>query len=102
MGLRSSLKGKAVGLTQQALERLLSDEGRAQQVAEAVGAVQGAKARLDATQRAVMTQLSLATRGDFKELGRSVSGLGKRVLRLAQKLEARGREGVRRRVEPRR
>jgi hypothetical protein len=90
MGLRSTLKDKAMGLSQQALERLLSDEGRAQKVAEAVGAVQGAKARLDATQRALMSQLSLATKGDFKELGKGVSRLTKRVRRLAEKLGARG------------
>ena len=89
MGLRTTLRDKALGLSQQALERLLSDEGRAQRVAEAVGAVQGAKARLDATQRAVMSQLSLATKADFKELGKGVSRLGKRVQKLAAKLEAR-------------
>jgi len=98
MGLRSALGKKALGLSQRALERLLSDEGRAQQVAEAVGVVQGAKARLDATQRTVMTQLSLATRGDFRDLGRSVSGLRKRVQRLEQRLST----SVRGRAEPRR
>jgi hypothetical protein len=80
-------------MSQRALERLLADEARAQKVVEAVGAVQGAKARVDATQRAVLHQLSLATRADLKELGRQLSGLKKRLARLGQRLEgvSRGR-----------
>ncbi len=66
-----------------------------------MGAVQGAKARLDRTQRAVMTQLSLATRGDFKELGKGVAALKKRVQRLAQRLD-QGAAAVRAKAEPRR
>jgi hypothetical protein len=87
-----------MGAGQRALERLLSDEGRAQRVAEAVGAAQGAKARFDATQRTVMHQLNLATRADFKALGRSLGALKKRLLRLDQRLA----EQVSRGGDPRR
>jgi hypothetical protein len=87
MGLRSRLKEAALGVSQRALERLLSDDGRAQKVAEAVGAVQGVKARLDAGQAAVMHQLNLATRGDFREVSRSLSAMKKRLQALDQRLQ---------------
>jgi polyhydroxyalkanoate synthesis regulator phasin len=87
MGFGSTLKKQATGLGQKALERLFADEKRAMQVAEALGAVQRGKAKLDSTQRVVMHQLNFATKGDFKALGKQMSGLKRRLRELDAKLQ---------------
>lgn len=87
MGLGNKLKQEVMGLSQKALERLFADEQRAGQIAAAIGAVQRGKQTLDATQRAVMNQLNFATRADFKNLGKQVSGLRRRVKDLLTKLD---------------
>lgn len=86
MGLRKQLKEKALGLSAKAMERLFADEKRAQKIAETIGSVQRTKATLDKTQDVVMHQLNFATRSDFRELGRSISSLKKRVRALDEKL----------------
>jgi hypothetical protein len=86
MGLRSTLKKKALGLSQKAMERLFADEKRAQKIAAAIGSVQRGKRAFDSTQRVVLNQLNLATRADFKDLGRTLSTLRKRVKALDEKL----------------
>ncbi|MBE2249759.1 MAG: hypothetical protein IAE78_09425 [Myxococcus sp.] len=87
MGLRKQLTEKAMGLSAKAMERLFADEKRAQRIAEAIGTVQRGKAAVDKTQTVVMHQLNFATRADFKELGRSLSSLKKRVKALDEKLK---------------
>ncbi|GMU59153.1 MAG: hypothetical protein AMXMBFR34_09160 [Myxococcaceae bacterium] len=86
MGLRSTLKKRALGLSQKAMERLFADEARAQKIAEALGTVQRGKQAFDSTQRVVLNQLNFATKADFKELGRQLSSLRKRVKALDEKL----------------
>ncbi len=90
MGIRSELKRRALGLSSKALERLFADERRAQQVAEAIGAVQRGKEAIDQTQAVVMHQLNFATRGDFKALGKQLGSLKRRVEALDAKLSALG------------
>ncbi len=90
MSLGKRLRKRAIGLSQQAMARLFADEGRAQKIAEAIGAVQRGKESLDKTQRLVMNQFNFATRQDFKDLGRSLSGLKRRVRDLEKKLETLG------------
>jgi len=87
MGLRKQLTEKAMGLSAKAMERLFADEKRAQRIAEAIGTVQRGKAAVDKTQTVVLHQLNFATRADFKELGRSLSSLKKRVKALDEKLK---------------
>ena len=86
MGIRKQLKSQAAGLSQKALERLFADEKRAQRVAELLGRAQQAKQTLDATQRTVMHQFSFATKQDFKDLGRQLSALKRRLNALDEKL----------------
>ena len=86
MGLASRLKKKALGLTQQAMERLFADEKRATQIASALGAVQRGKQSFDAGQRVVMHQFNFATKSDFKDLGKSLGSLRRRVASLNEKL----------------
>ena len=68
------------------MERLFADEKRAQRIAEVIGSVQRGKAAADKTQTVVMHQLNFATRADFKDIGRSLSSLKKRIKALDEKL----------------
>jgi len=88
MGIRKKLKKQAMGLSQKAMEKLFADERRAQQVATAIGAVQRSKENLNKTQRVVLHQLNFATRADFKDIGKSLSSLNRRVRDLEKKLAA--------------
>ena len=88
MGIANKLKQRALGFGQKAMERLFADEKRAQKVVEALGKAQQAKKSLDSTQRVVMHQLNFATKQDFKDLGRQLSGLKKRLRSLDDKLQA--------------
>lgn len=88
MGFASRLKERALGFGQRAMERLFADEKRAQRVVQAIGKAQQAKKSIDSTQRVVMHQLNFATKQDFKDLGRQLSGLKKRLRSLDDKLTA--------------
>ncbi len=89
MGIGKKLKDQAVGVGQKALEKLFADEKRAQKVVEVMGKATQAKKTLDSTQRVVMHQLNFATKQDFKDLGKQLSGLKKRLRALDEKLSAR-------------
>ena len=88
MGIAKNLKKQALGLSQKAMERIFADEKRAQRVVEVIGKAQQAKKSLDSTQRLVMHQFSFATKQDFKDLGRQLSSLKKRLRALDEKLAA--------------
>jgi len=88
MGLTDKLKAEAMGLSQKAMEKLFADEKRAARVANAIGAVQRGKAAFDKTQRQIMNQLNFASRTDFKEIGKQLSALKRRVRELEAKLES--------------
>ncbi len=87
MGFTEKIKAEAMGLSQKAMERIFADEKRAAKVAEAIGAVQRGKAAFDGAQRAVMHQLNFASRSDFKEIGKQLSALKRRIRELESKLE---------------
>lgn len=86
MSITSKLKQRAMGLGQKAVEKIFADEKRAQRVVEVMGKAQQAKKSLDSTQRVVMHQLNFATKQDFKDLGKQLSGLKKRLRSLDEKL----------------
>ncbi len=86
MGITKKLTQRALGLSQRAMERLFADEQRAQKLVEALGKAQQAKKSLDSTQRVVLNQLNFATKQDFKDLGRQLSSLKKRLKSLDEKL----------------
>ncbi len=88
MGLTDRLKKEALGLSQKAMERLFADEKRAARVATMIGKVQQGKAALDKGQVAVMHQLNFASKSDFKELGKQLSALRRRVRDLDEKLKS--------------
>lgn len=86
MSITSKLKQRAMGMGQKAMEKIFADEKRAQRVVEVMGKAQQAKKSLDSTQRVVMHQLNFATKQDFKDLGKQLSGLKKRLRSLDEKL----------------
>lgn len=86
MGITSTLKQYSMQLSQKAMEKIFADEKRAQKVVEVMGRAQKAKKTLDSTQRAVLNQLNFATRQDFKEIGKQLSSLQRRVRSLDGKL----------------
>ncbi|MFO0599442.1 MAG: hypothetical protein U0228_29320 [Myxococcaceae bacterium] len=86
MSLASKLKQQALGLSQKAMERLFADEKRAQKVVEVIGKAQQAKKQVDSAQRVVLHQLNFATKQDFKDLGKQLSSLKKRLRALDEKI----------------
>ena len=86
MAISDSIKKQVVGWSQKGMERLFADEKRAMKLANALGTVQRGKEKLDQTQTAVMRQLNFATRSDFKDIGRQLSGLKRRARSLEEKL----------------
>ena len=88
MGLRDSLKKRALGLSQKAMERLMADEKRAMQIAQAIGTVQKGKQTLEKAQDTALRQMNFAAKGDFKALGKRMSSLKRRLRELDEKLEA--------------
>lgn len=86
MSITGKLKQRALGLSQKAMERLFADEQRAQKVVEVLGKAQQAKKSIDSTQRVVMHQLNFATKQDFKDLGKQLGALKKRLKSLDDKL----------------
>ncbi len=92
MGIRQNLKKQALGVSQKAMETLLADEKRAMAVAQALGSVQRGKQALDRGQQELLRALSFAPRGDFKAVGKKLSGLKRRLRELDGKLEEMTRE----------
>ncbi|MHB8873724.1 MAG: hypothetical protein ACYC8T_08565 [Myxococcaceae bacterium] len=90
MGLGSKLKKEALALSQRAMERIFSNEKRAMRIAEALGTVQRGKAVIDKGQDELMHQLSIASRGDYKALGKQLSGLKRRIRELSDRLDEVG------------
>lgn len=90
MGIRKDLTKKALEVSQKAMEKLMADEKRAMKVAEAIGSVQRGKQALDRTQDQVLKALNLATRSDYKAMGKKLSSLKRRLRDLEEKLDAPG------------
>lgn len=87
MGIRKQIKDSALGLSQKAMEKLFQDEKRAMKIAAAIGTVQKTKQALDKGQEDLMRAMSLAPKGDFKALGKQLSGLKRRLRELDEKLD---------------
>jgi hypothetical protein len=88
MGIRKTLQEQAFNFSRRTMERLLADDKRAQAVAGALGTVQRGKRALDRGQEEVMRALQLASKTEFKALGRALSGLKRRARELDERLSA--------------
>ncbi len=87
MSIASRVREGALDFSQKMVERLFADERRTQRMVEVLGKAQLAKKSIDSTQRVLMHQLNFTTKQDFKDLGRQLSGLKKRLRSLDDKLE---------------
>jgi hypothetical protein len=86
MGMRQKLKEQAFSFSRRTMEHLLADEKRAQAVAGALGTVQRGKRALDRGQEEVLRALQLASKSEFKALGKALSGLKRRARELDERL----------------
>lgn len=86
MGIGEELKKRALGVTSKAMEKLMADEKRAMQVANAIGKVQRGKQALDKTQEELLRAFSFAPKSDFKAVGKKLSSLKRRLRELDEKL----------------
>jgi hypothetical protein len=86
MGMRKKLREQAFDLSRRTMERLFADEKRAHTVAGALGTVQRGKRALDRGQEEIMRALQLASKSEFKELGKALSGLKRRARELDERL----------------
>jgi len=84
---RQGLRSRTLGVLGKTIERLLADDRRAARVARAVGTVQKSKGALDKVQASAMRAMGLASKRDFKEVGKQASALRRRVRHLAEKIE---------------
>lgn len=90
MGLRQDLKRRAISLSQKAMEKLFANEERAMRIAGAIGKVQRGKAAFDRGQDQLLRSLSFAARSDFKEVGKQLSALKRRLADLEEKVDLLG------------
>jgi len=88
MGMRKKLREQAFNLSRRTMDFLQADERRAQAVAEALGTVQRGKRAFDRSQEEVMRALQLASKSEFKALGKALSGLKRRARELDERLSA--------------
>jgi hypothetical protein len=86
MGMRKKLREQAFDLSRRTMEHLLADEKRARAVAGAMGTVQRGKRALDRGQEEVLRALQLASKSEFKALGKALSGLKRRARELDERL----------------
>jgi hypothetical protein len=92
MGIGESLKKKALSVSAKAMEKLMADEKRAMQIANAIGTVQRGKQALDKGQEGLMRALNFAPKSDFKAVGKKLSGLKRRLRELDEKLDSLSNE----------
>ena len=88
MGLSDDLKKRAIEVSQKAMEKLMADEKRAMQLANAVGRFQKGKQALERGQDQLLRSLNFAAKGDMKALGKRFSALKRRLRELDEKLDA--------------
>jgi hypothetical protein len=87
MGIGKELKKRALSASAKAMEKLMADEKRAMKIANAIGSVQRGKQALDKGQEELMRAFSFATKGDYKAVGKKLSGLKRRLRELDEKLD---------------
>ena len=92
MGVGKELRDRALAASQKAVERLLSDEKRATQVAAAVERVQHGRELLTKGLEDVLRGLDVAPREDFKAVGRQLSTMKRRLRELDRRLETLKKE----------
>ena len=83
-----TLRERAAEVGMKAMGKLFEDPRRAEAIAKAVGGLQRAKQALDEAQQKALRAAGLVTREDFKDAGKRLSALKRRVRELADELDA--------------
>ena len=82
-----TLRQHATELGMKAMGKLFEDPKRAEAIAAAIGGLQRAKQALDEAQEKALRAAGLVTREDFKDAGKRISALKRRVRELADDLD---------------
>jgi len=82
-----TLRQHASELGMKAMGKLFEDPKRAEAIAAAIGGLQRAKKALDEAQERALRAAGLVTREDFKDAGKRISALKRRVRELADDLD---------------
>jgi hypothetical protein len=82
-----TLRERAAELGIKAMGKLFEDPKRAEAIAAAIGGLQRAKQALDDAQEKALRAAGLPTRDDFKEAGKRISALKRRVRELSEELD---------------
>ena len=82
-----TLRERAAELGIKAMGKLFEDPKRAEAIAAAIGGLQRAKQALDDAQEKALRAAGLPTRVDFKEAGKRISALKRRVRELSEELD---------------
>jgi hypothetical protein len=88
MGIGKELKKRALDMSAKAMEKLMADEKRAMQIANAIGTVQRGKQALDKGQEELLHALNFTSKSDFKAVGKKLSTLKRRLRELDEKLDS--------------
>ena len=82
-----TLRERAAEVGMKAMGKLFEDPKRAEAIASAIGGLQRAKQALDEAQEKALRAAGLVTREDFKDAGKRLSALKRRVRELAEELD---------------
>ena len=83
-----SIRERAAELGMKAMGKLFEDPKRAEAIAQAIGGLQKAKQAIDDAQEKALRAAGLVTREDFKDAGKRLSALKRRVRDLTDELDA--------------
>ena len=86
--MAKSLRERAAELGMKAVAKVFEDPRRAEAIASAIGGLQRAKQAIDEAQEKALRAAGLVTREDFKDAGKRLSALKRRVRELADELDA--------------
>ncbi len=82
-----TLRERAAEVGVKAMGKLFEDPKRAEAIASAIGGLQKAKQAIDDAQEKALRAAGLVTREDFKDAGKRLSALKRRVRELAEELD---------------
>jgi predicted metal-dependent hydrolase len=82
-----TLRERAAEMGMKAMGKLFEDPKRAEAIAAAIGGLQRAKTALDEAQQKALRAAGLVTREDFKEAGKRISALKRKVRELSDELD---------------
>jgi hypothetical protein len=82
-----TLRERATELGMKAMGKLFEDPKRAEAIASAIGGLQRAKQALDEAQEKALRAAGLVTREDFKDAGKRLSALKRKVRELTDELD---------------